>query len=1224
MTGRVYDDFPIRMTNPVETAAGLTFEVSVGADLMRQDEAAKLTFVEAEFWGDAGLLRDFDSNPEIDSEVLFAAGGRLADMAIPEGRVRDLFRQRRQRAQGAGRSLRIRLMVEIPQLQLLPWEFIHLRQQPGSLVAEDFLALDPDYSIVRSEILWDEVPKAPHAGAVRFVGMLSDPTEQKTLELHKDRDAIEAAIDSLREEAKAELVDLVWTETNTRSALGEALGRQAEVFHYSGHGAFDSSVDGGQGQLILQQPDGKLDHYPESLLATDLGGADVRLAVLGACNTARRDSYEAWSGLALRLIRQGIPAVIGNQFRIRNSSAKTFNTHFYLHLLGGTTVDEAMTLARIAVRREKSIEWRDWGVPVLHLGATGGVLFDLAASAAGRLAAHPVDTEVAKVDARRAASRAQRSSPYRGVRPFGRDDEGVFFGRDGITAEILDQIHDGSDITVVQGEAGVGKTSLIEAGVTASMPGPVVRLEEYSDFPRQLSSAAQGAGMGNVHANGGVADVVAGLASHRETALVILDQFERTIDLDPVDDKDDLAAITTLVRALVAAQVPVVLCTRDHALGKLEEWLTGVSAANIERIRVNRLLPAEARAAVREPLGDGPVQIDDEVLEWIISDLDEQREDDLIDPTELQIVCESLFYRARDRALDTGGNLRIDSGLYEKGGAAQIISEHLEDQIERYFADDRESAESLMLSILSARTGEWVDPGDLRTAGVQGEKLSLMLHRLETSGFLVKRRRKVSEYALASPAVKHAVLDWAGPEARRVHRAHGVLDGITADWEARKVLPRGSQVDFLASIERLRPSTQESLLLLRAAIREGRETRPWVQRLRQHPELAAKLETVTGEGAGSELAVFGLDVGPGTAGRVALTEAALAPCPEPEPADAIGDRAEERERDRRHRIECRDRRAAAALTLASLPDGSGQLVTAIAAGDVDDGIAGEIWGALLDADPESAQQLNALKGSVRRRANWDRTRRLMRRDGRDIVRLGIGGATGAGLGMGLWRAILTPATSGRTNAWATEFAFTFVWAAVLAFGLVVAAAFATTVWPPGTRRRSRLQPYVAATAGFGSAMLLVALANGLSLTSRYSIAIAGFVAGAALSPVPITPSRIWPWPKDDRLPHGALRAGLLTWIGVVAVVFALVQGVLMMIDGLGAALPIVRAPDFWGPSLAAQIDVFAGKSEGLFKWIAAGDAAVVGVLLTSGTRSGVRRAAAAIAARKELEAGNVD
>ncbi len=1210
------------MTNPETTAAGLSFEVWVGADLMRQDEAAKLTYDEAEFWGDTGLLRDFDNEPNIDSEVLFSVGTRLADMAIPEGRVRDLFRQRRQRAQSAGHSLRIRLMVEIPQLQLLPWEFMHLRQQPGNLVAEDFLALDPDYSIVRSEILWDEVPKAPHAGAVRFVGMLSDPTEQKKLELHKDRDAIKAAIDSLREEAKAELVDLVWTETNTRSALGAALGRQAEVFHYSGHGAFDPSVNGGQGQLLLQHADGELDRYPESLLATDLGGADVRLAVLGACNTARRDSYEAWSGLALRLIRQGIPAVIGNQFKIRNSSAKTFNTHFYLHLLSGTTVDEAMTLARIAVRRENSIEWRDWGVPVLHLGATEGVLFELAASTAGRLAARPVAPEAPKVDGERAASRAQRSSPYRGVRPFGRDDADTFFGRDRIAAEILDQIHDGADVTVVQGEAGVGKTSLLIAGVSASMPGPVIHLEEYSDFPGQLRLAARGAGMGNAQANGGVADVVAWLAPHRESSLVILDQFERAMDLDPVGDDGDRAAVVALVDALVAARVPVVLCTREHALGKLEEWLTGLAVPRIERVRVNRLLQAEAQAAVREPLGDGPMQIDDEVLQWIIADLDEQREGDLVDPTELQIVCESLFKKARDRSLKTGGNLRIDSGLYEKGGAARIIGEHLEDQIERYFADDRESAENLMLSILSARTGEWVDPGDLGTAGVQGEKLSLMLHRLETSGFLVKRSRKVSEYALASPAVKHAVLDWAGPDARRVHRAHGVLDGITADWEARKVLPRGSQVDFLASIGRLRPSTHESLLLLRAAIQEGRETQPWVERLRQHPELADRLEVATGDVA--ELAILGIDVAPGTTGSDALIEAAITPCSESGLAEGGGDRAEERERERRHRTDCRDRRAAAALTLTSLPDGPERLAGAIAAANVDDRIAGEIWGALLDADPDSAQLVTALKGRVRRRANWERIKRLMRRNGSDIVRLGIGGATGAGLGMGLWRAVLTPATSGRTNAWATEFAFTFVWAAVLAFGLVAAAAFAAAVWPPAKSRWSQLRPYVAATAGFGVAMLLVALANGLSLTSRYSIAIAGFFAGAALSPVPIAPSRIWPWPADERRSRGAQRAGLLAWIGVVAAVFALIQWVLVTADGLGAALPIVRAPDFWGPNLAAQIDVFAGKGEGLFKWIAAGDAAVVGVLLTAGTRSGVRRAAAAIAARKELEAGNVD
>jgi len=45
----------------------------------------------------------------------------------------------------------------------------------------------------------------------------------------------------------------------------------------------------------------------------NLRGNSVRLAVLGGCETGRRDGVNAWSGIAPALIKQQIPAAIANQ-----------------------------------------------------------------------------------------------------------------------------------------------------------------------------------------------------------------------------------------------------------------------------------------------------------------------------------------------------------------------------------------------------------------------------------------------------------------------------------------------------------------------------------------------------------------------------------------------------------------------------------------------------------------------------------------------------------------------------------------------------------------------------------------------------------------------------------------------------------------------------------------------------------------------------------------------
>ena len=117
-----------------------------------------------------------------------------------------------------------------------------------------------------------------------------------------------------------------------------------------------------------------------NLLAPGAGGEGVRLVVLGACNSASRDEYGAWTGVAPALVRERMPAVVAMQFRVADTQASAFMRKFYKLVLSGYPVDQAVTEGRRLIYRNPGPQgdWakiRDWGTPVLYLRSPDGVLF---------------------------------------------------------------------------------------------------------------------------------------------------------------------------------------------------------------------------------------------------------------------------------------------------------------------------------------------------------------------------------------------------------------------------------------------------------------------------------------------------------------------------------------------------------------------------------------------------------------------------------------------------------------------------------------------------------------------------------------------------------------------------------------------------------------------------------------------------------------------------------
>lgn len=130
-----------------------------------------------------------------------------------------------------------------------------------------------------------------------------------------------------------------------------------------------------EGQIILETKHYQSYPYGSQALAQLLKDAGVRLAILGACDTGRRDGQNVWNGIAPALIRQSVPCVIANQFTIRDSSATLMAARLSPFLFAGYTIDEALYEARKGIFQANGLLERDWGTPVLYLQEEIDVLF---------------------------------------------------------------------------------------------------------------------------------------------------------------------------------------------------------------------------------------------------------------------------------------------------------------------------------------------------------------------------------------------------------------------------------------------------------------------------------------------------------------------------------------------------------------------------------------------------------------------------------------------------------------------------------------------------------------------------------------------------------------------------------------------------------------------------------------------------------------------------------
>ena len=320
-------------------------------------------------------------------------------------------------------------------------------------------------------------------------------------------------------------------------------------------------------------------------------------------------------------------------------------------------------------------------------------------------------------------------SPYKGLAPFDDSplDALLFFGREREIEVIVANLM-AARLTVLYGASGVGKTSLLRAGVAHRLRRAhgaiVVVLSSWTGDPvAELLDALEAAAAEAtdrpaepLRRDVPLADALSALTRRLDSDLyIVLDQFEEYFlyhegETGPGTLAEELPE--ALRRGALRANF--LLGIREDALARLDVLKPRIPNLFGNSLRLDRLDRIAGRAAILGPLerynelvpAEQQVSAEPRLVETVLEQVavgrvdlgqsgrggvDDQEDADRIEAPYLQLVLERLWEVETEQG---SARLRLET-LERLGGAAQIVEDHLERAMSELSSEEKDAAAAI-------------------------------------------------------------------------------------------------------------------------------------------------------------------------------------------------------------------------------------------------------------------------------------------------------------------------------------------------------------------------------------------------------------------------------------------------------------------------------------------------------------------------------------------------
>ena len=279
--------------------------------------------------------------------------------------------------------------------------------------------------------------------------------------------------------------------------------------------------------------------------------------------------------------------------------------------------------------------------------------------------------------------------PFKGLASFDRSDAEYFCGRERIVSELIARLA-ASPLVGIVGASGIGKSSLLKAGVLAALadgalPGSgswrqvIVR---PGDHPaEELAHALDGAG---------VAEVPGGLKTG-ERVVIAVDQLEELFTV--CEDEDERAAFLDGLAAAArdsAGRALVVVALRADFYGRVAGYPGFAELLSRSHVLVGPMDREELARAIEEPAARAGLEAERALVDALVHDIDGE-------PGGLPLLSTTLLELWRER---DGRTLRYER-YRSSGGVQGAVARLAEDAYARLSEPDRRVARTLLLRLAS-------------------------------------------------------------------------------------------------------------------------------------------------------------------------------------------------------------------------------------------------------------------------------------------------------------------------------------------------------------------------------------------------------------------------------------------------------------------------------------------------------------------------------------------
>ena len=429
---------------------------------------------------------------------------------------------------------------------------------------------------------------------------------------------------------------------------------------------------------------------------------------------------------------------------------------------------------------------------------------------------------------------APASSPWVGLQPYDEEHRAFFHGRERDERVVAANLR-ARRLTLLYGSAGIGKSSLLLAGVvpTVREKQAVLLFRDWqgSSFRDELRSACVALAREHGHeldADEPLDELLRATArAAGKPVLVVFDQFEEYF-VAHAPAVDGVGFEPELARAVNRSDVDArfLISLREDALGAMDRFQTRIPNLLGNLIRLEHLTADAAERAIRESLAawneqhDTNVEIEDELVRALLPDVSPHAQaslvgsaggdapDNAVEAPFLQLVLERLWEVERG---DGNNVLRLET--YRRlGGAAGIVGAHFGAILARLTPEQRDLCSRFFDRLVTPSGGKITYPlEDLKkVAGELAPQVSSTLKALQDARIL----REV---------------DAGGQKAVVIY--HDVLAPTILDWQAWIVRQRERQKELRRLKRRIAQVAVVALAVVAGiayvAYSNWVDTRPW-------------------------------------------------------------------------------------------------------------------------------------------------------------------------------------------------------------------------------------------------------------------------------------------------------------------------------------------------------------------------------------------------------------